>query len=139
MDILEPTRVEIDGHTYQLRPWGWQDARQWGFRLFSLFVKNPGDKSSFTAGSVGGALANLDASTYEAYCGLVEKYTDLVSEDGTAIRPLSTVASKHMCGRMPTWLHLLRLHTEREFGPFFDALRSVLGKAAETAPSADTK
>ena len=132
-EIAQPVRIVIDGHTYQLRPWSWKDARSWGFRLFSLFVR-PGE-SAFSGGTIGAALANLDASTYEAYCALVEKYTDVVSEDGTTVKPLSAVAAKHMCGRLPTWVELVRAHTEREFGPFFDALKSALKPSAESASS----
>jgi hypothetical protein len=133
--MADAARIELDGQTYQLRPWADKDAKSWTRPLASLFFHPT--QTIWPLGTVGHAVANLDGPTWDALSTLVEKYTDVVSVDdkGEKVVPLANVAAVHMQGRLPTLIGLVSAHMEREFGPFFEELMRVLGARRAESPA----
>ncbi|MEM9407172.1 MAG: phage tail assembly chaperone [Acidobacteriota bacterium] len=127
---MEPRRITIGDHVYQLRPWAYADGRKWLYRFGQLAAHaGAASKVESDEAAIGKLLEALGEDRFAELCNTVEQYTDLVQVSGGVekVQPLSSVSAAHMRRRYLDLVKLLKAHVEEEFGDFFAGLGVVLG------------
>lgn len=132
--ILQPTQVVIGGRTYRLRPWSYEDAAIWAFRLTKL-VGSAIAAGVMTRGSeyaaFGAAIMDLDERTYVELRAVCEKYTDLVARnEGEPELFIQLDPKLHLRGRLLDSVAILKGHVVMEFADFFRGLGDLFDRPA---------
>jgi hypothetical protein len=118
-------RLEIEGRTYELRPWTPADGEPMSFRLLKIAVGVGGAEDD-----VNSVLARVTEKDFADLRDLVVRYTDIVTRDPSTGEELVRPLARHreeLAGRYQDLLALVVAHLQHEFGPFFSSLPTVLG------------
>ncbi len=127
----EKARVEIDGTTYILKPWGYEDGTRWAFRLSRLGATALGAHPSNTA-AIAALLGEITEEDFVALRNVVMKHTEIeVTDDHERTKPVALDPQVNLKGRLHVVAALMKAHLEREFAPFFSRLGELLGDGAE--------
>lgn len=128
---MESVELTIEGTRYRLRPWSYADGRRW---LYELIAVSASAASAARGGAsdeaaIGEIAEAIGVEKFEALCGLVEKYTDVVTTaDGRElVQPLASIAAQHMRRRYVDLAALLIAHLKAEYSDFFAKLPGLLG------------
>lgn len=133
MDAIDPRRVEIDGHRFQLRPWGVEEGRRWLYRLLKAAASANG--AGVGAAAIGAVLSGMSEDTFLQLCTVIEKYTDVVGErDGReTLVPLSKLSPELMRRNHFVLFRLGREHLTDEYGSFFGRAGELLAGLGDEA------
>lgn len=125
----EPMRVEINGRTYQLRPWGVDDGHLWCFRVLRIMTAAAAEHGNEGA-AILAVLQAVDEKTFMDFRDVCMKYTDLIGEDAQGretVQQLSRI-KEHLRGEYAALMRLLRAHITEQFSaPFAEIARELRG------------
>ena len=130
----EEIRLDVDGHTYWLRPWSQRDGARWLFRLLKV-ASSAIAVGAVTRGTelevIGSSLGAIDDDMFEEFAKVVYRQTDVEIDRGKRVE-LEKVVAVHLRGRHHVLMALIQAHIKREFGGFFGKVPALLGDRAKT-------
>lgn len=134
---MEPREIEIDGVTYELRPWSTDDGERWLVRLIVIFGRGAGAFAS-EGETIGALLGTLDEQTVLGFWETCRKYTVRIGADdrkGHEGERTELVLDRKPRAAIPYFamFKLMREHAEGQYGDFFGRLPELLGPSPRAA------
>ena len=120
---LQPRRITIDGTTYSLRRWAFEDAFVWMHRILATVPAVLEEKSD--SARLGKLLKEFGLAQFQELWSVVARHTDVVGKEGMVALP--DIAAVHMQGRLFDAAKLIAEHLTQEYAPFLPRLREIVG------------